>query len=89
MHRLWLKRCEMVHVTLSGDAQLEEIISLRNEVREVLHSEFYAPFLPISILRIKVEHTPTSELIGWLFQVFSICQDQESNELVMLELEND
>ena len=47
LHRLWLKRCEIVHVTLSGYTQLEEIITLRNEVREVLHYEVDAPFLPM------------------------------------------
>ena len=62
----------MVHVTLSRDAQLEEIISLRNEVREVLHSECYTPFLPISMLRIKVEDVPASELRGWLFKFYFI-----------------
>ena len=33
LHKLWLKRCKMVHATLSSDTQLEEIVTLRNEVR--------------------------------------------------------
>ena len=76
----WLKRCGMIHVTLSEDDQLEETITLLNEVREVLHSEAYAPLLPTSMLRIKVEDVPASELRGWLFQVYSTCQDYESYE---------
>ena len=72
----------MVNVTLSGDTRLEEIINLRNEVREVLYSEAYTPLLPMSILRIKVEHAPTSELRGWLFQVYSTFQDHESYEAI-------
>ena len=60
LHRLWLKRCEKVHATLSGDSQREEIASLRNEVREVLHSKVCTPFLPISVIRIKVEDAPVS-----------------------------
>ena len=47
---------------------------------EVLHLEFYSTFLPMQILRIKVEDVPTSELRGWLFQVCSVCQDHESYE---------
>ena len=54
----------MVHVTLSGIIQLEEIITFQNKVREVLHSEYYAPFFQASILTIKFEDVPTSELRG-------------------------
>lgn len=68
MHRLWFKIFEMVHTTLSGNTPLEEMITLRNEVSEVLHSEDYAHFLPASMLRIKVEDGHASELRKWLFQ---------------------
>ena len=54
----------MVYVTLSRNTQLEEIITLRNEVREVLHSEDYATFMSASMLMIKIEDAPTSELRG-------------------------
>ena len=60
MHILLLKRCKIVHVTLSGVTQLEEIMTHRNEVREVLYSEVYVPFLLTSLPMIKVEDAPAS-----------------------------
>ena len=64
MQRLWLKWRKMAHATFSGDIQLEKTITLRNEVREVLHSEARAPLLPISIIRIKVEDAPAADARG-------------------------
>ena len=40
--------------------------------------EVYVPFLPMPMLRIKVEAVPASELRGWLFQGYFTCQDHES-----------
>ena len=36
----------------------------------------------MSMFRIKVEDEPASELRGWLFQVYSTCQDYESYEKI-------
>lgn len=50
--RVYIKRYDMVNLTLSGYIQLEEIINLRNEVIEVLHSEDFTLFLIALMLRI-------------------------------------
>ena len=67
---------------MSGNTQLEEIITLRNEVREVLHSGHHDPLLSTSILRIKVEDASASEIWGWIFQVYSTCQYYESYDAI-------
>ena len=72
----------MVHVTLSGFTQIEEITALHNEVKEVLHSEDYTYFLLALTLRIKVEDIPASKLRYWLFQVYSAYQDCESCKVI-------
>ena len=33
LHILWLKQCEMVHATLSGENHLEETVTILNAVR--------------------------------------------------------
>ena len=70
----------MVHFTLSRNTQLEDIVTLRIEVREVLQSEDCSLFLPVQMLRIKDEDAPTSELRGWIFQFYATCQCYESYE---------
>ena len=64
------------------NTQLEETISLKNKVIEVLCSEDYAPFLLESMLRIKVEDSSYLELIVWLFQVHSDYQNNKSYEVI-------
>ena len=54
----------MVHVTLSSDAQLEEIIILRNEITNVLQSEDCVLFLSEPMLGIKINDVSASELRG-------------------------
>ena len=83
MYRLFLKRCEMLNSTFSGHVQLEEIITLRNDVRDVLNYEDCTHFFKLEqILRIKVDDTHTSTIRGQLFQNCSTCQEHASCEVI-------
>ena len=78
LHLLWIKRCEIVHCTLDGETNINDVLDLRAEVNEILNDPDYNPFLPSSMLEINPEKMDASELRAWLFETYTICKDKEA-----------
>ena len=39
LHLLWIARCDLVHTSLSGGEQIEQLLLLREEIEDILSDE--------------------------------------------------
>jgi len=80
LHLLWLKRYEIVHCTLDGETQVNDVIELRQEVSDILQEPEYLLFLPLHMLSIDPNSMDPPDLRAWLFEIYILCEDYETCE---------
>ena len=63
---LWIKCCDLPRATLSRESQIEEVLEMRREVRDILHSEEHQPYLSPLLLQETPATMLASALRAWL-----------------------
>ena len=79
MHLLWIARCDLVHGSLSGGDQIEQLLLLREEIEDILSDEDSCAECPQQLLKnLNPSFMISPEIRGWLFEYYTHAHETEN-----------